>query len=231
MNVIKGNWFNSILLAVVGIVLCCLYSRPDTLIIIIYILGALFTATGCINIIVTSLRQNKGTSGSFSTTIGWLAGLGGIGLGAVMLIVPHDFTSILGYVFAGLLILGGLYHFIIMATYNKSAGLQGWLYFLPLLLVVAGVVIFCSSTVRNDDKVTVLISGIGAILFSLTTLLEYIYSKAHDRHEQKVAKAQQAQVAASTATAEETTDVTPADDSHNDTTEESKKDDINNTTA
>lgn len=179
MNVIKSNWVCSVLIFATGITLCCLYDRENILAIIVYILGVLFTATGCVNIIVSSLRHNKGVSNSFSTAVGWIAGLGGIGLGAAMLIVPREFTSVLVYIFAALLILGGLWHFLLLSRYFKSAGLPGWLYIPPLVIVVAGVVMFCSQTVRDNIKVSILMSGIGALIFSVVTLLEYLFSRHH----------------------------------------------------
>lgn len=181
MNVIRSNWLCSLLIFAVGITFCFLYDRDNILSIIVYILGALFTTTGCINIIVTSMRHSRKTSGTFGSTIGWIAGLGGIGLGAALLLTPSTFTPILVYVFAGLLVLGGLWHFLVLSCYFKKGGMSGWLYFLPLVILVAGVVMFCSPDIRNNIRVSVLMSGIGAIIFSFTTLLEYIFFKHHEK--------------------------------------------------
>lgn len=198
MNVIKSNWFCSLLIFAVGIVLCCLYDRPDVLLIIIYIMGALFTITGCINIIATSLRYNKGETNVFSVTAGWIAGLGGIGLGAAMLIVPGSFVPVIVYVFAGLLILGGLWHFIVLSSYFKKSGIPGWLYFIPLIILVGGVVIFCSETIRDNVKVSILMAGIGAILYGVTSLLEYIFSKVHAKKELRASSETSVEPAAET---------------------------------
>lgn len=188
MNVIKSNWFCSLLIFAVGVTLCCLYDRTNVLVIIVYMLGTLFTVTGCINIITTSMRYSKGETNVFSVTVGWLAGLGGVGLGAAMLIVPGSFVNILVYVFAALLVLGGLWHFLVLSSYYKKSGIPGWLYFIPLIILVGGVVMFCSQSIRDNTKVSILMSGIGAILYGIATLLEYIFSKAHAKQVEKAAE-------------------------------------------
>lgn len=181
MNIVKSNWFCSLLIFIVGMILCCWYGHDDVLKDIIYILGALFTATGCINIVTSSIRYSQGTTGAVSTTVGWLAGLGGIGLGAAMLLVPHSFTGILVYVFAILLVLGGLWHFFILAYSLRKYSMPGWLYFLPLPILIAGVIMFCSTSLREKIPVCILISGIGAILFGLISLTEFIVASVNAR--------------------------------------------------
>lgn len=174
MNVFKSNWFSSLLIFIAGVVFCCLYDKSNVMTVIVYILGAVFTATGCINIIMTSLRHTKRDSNVIYTTVGWLAGLGGIGLGAAMLIVPKSFTPIMVYVFAVLLILGGLWHFIVLSCCFKNVKMWGWLYFLPLIILVGGVVMFCWNGLRDNVSASTLVAGIGGLLFGVTTLLEYI---------------------------------------------------------
>lgn len=187
MNLIKTNWFCSLLVFITGGVLLFLCNRTDVLKILVYILGAVFTLTGCINIVASSMRHSSGKSHPVVTMVGWIAGLGGIGLGAAMLIVPAPFMPLLVYVFAALLILGGLWHFIVLSGYYKNTGLPGWLYFLPLLILVGGVVLLCSGSVRDNLRLSIIITGAGALLYGITTLLEYLYAASRERRLKKEA--------------------------------------------
>lgn len=196
MNVVKGAWFSALLILIAGIVLCFLFNHNNVLVTIVYIVGALFTATGAVNVIVASSRRSNGKSGAVTTAVGWIAGLGGIGLGAVMLISPHSFTDILVYVFAIALILAGLWHFFTLSYSFRPLRMPGWLYFLPLIVLVGGVVILCSTSVRENVPVSVLMTGIGGIIFAVTTFLEIMIG-THMRHkadkEQKKIEALSAQ--------------------------------------
>lgn len=180
MNVIRSNWFCSLLVFAAGVTLCCLYDRENILTIIIYILGVVFTMSGCINIIATQFKRNKGETGTVNAVIGWLAGLGGIGLGGAMLITPKSFAEVLVYVFGALLVLGGLWHIFCLSYFYKKANLPAWLYVPALIILVGGVVVFCSTPVRDNVQVVTLMSGIGAIIFSLETLVEYLCSRHND---------------------------------------------------
>lgn len=181
MNVIKSNLVCSLLIFIVGVALCFLYDRENILTVIVYILGALFTATGCVNIISCSISHSRGKTGTISSVVGWIAGLGGIGLGAAMLITPHSFTSILVYVFAALLVLGGLWHLFTLAYIYRKLLMPAWLYIPALVLVIGGVVMFCSESVRTDRQAVVLMSAIGAIIYAIETLLEYIFSRRDEK--------------------------------------------------
>lgn len=211
MNLIKTNWFCSLMVFITGGVLCFLSNRPDVLKIIVYILGAVFTLTGCLNIIGAATRHSSGESHAVASTVAWLAGIGGIGLGAAMLIVPRQFTPILIYLFAALLVVGGLWHFIVLGGYYKQTGLPGWLYFLPLIMLVAGVVLFCAPSVHQNIKLCIIITGIGGLLYGLTTLLEYIYASAHARKLRKQAAETAPQTETSPAAVEAPTAETQAD--------------------
>lgn len=187
MNVIRSNWFCSLLVFAAGITLCCLYDRENILTLIIYILGAVFTMSGCINIIATQFKRSKGETGTVNAVIGWMAGLGGIGLGAAMLVTPHSFTGILVYVFGALLVLGGLWHVFCLSYFYKKSNLPAWLYIPALIILIGGVVIFCSDPVRQNVRVTILMAGIGALIFSLETLLEYLVSRHTATHTEETA--------------------------------------------
>ena len=186
MNSLKSNWLSSVLILAAGIALICLYSNERTLNVIVYIIGALFTATGCINIVSVSLRHSHDGSNLATTVIGWIAGLGGIGLGAAMLITPESFHAILVYVFAVALVLAALWHFFCLISVYRRYGLPGWLYVAPVLLLAGGIIIFCSTSVRQNTSIAILITGIGCLIYAVTTLLEYILAKESEHEDRRL---------------------------------------------
>ena len=185
MNVIKSNWLSSLLILIAGVALCCLYERANTINIIIYIIGALFTSTGCINIISISMSHNGGKASAATTIIGWIAGLAGIGLGAAMLITQATFHKIIIYVFGIVLLCAALWHIFLLAYYYRSYKLPFWLYISPLLLIIGGILILCSADIRTRVTPAILITGIGAIIFAVTTLLEFIVAKEKKKENDK----------------------------------------------
>lgn len=207
MNIVKGNWLSNILLMAGGIVLCILFQKDNVLTTVVYILGALFTMTGCINVIIASQSHSKGSKGTFTTVIGWIAGIGGIGLGAAMLLTPHSFTGILVYVFSIGLIFAGLWHFFTLSYAFRPVKFPGWFYFLPLIILVGGVVILCSANIRDNIPVSVIMTGTGLIIFALTSFLENGYVSLIHHREKKAEK--QELTATSTATGRGTTGTEP----------------------
>ena len=188
MNVVKSNWLSSLLILAAGVVLCCLYDKGNLINVIIYIIGALFTSTGCINIINISMRRSEGKTGTITTVIGWIAGLAGIGVGAAMLITPPSFHKILIYVFAVALILGAIWHVFLIAYYYKGYHLPVWLYISPLLILAGGIIIVCSTDIRTKIAPAILITGICCVIFAVTTLLEYIFAKEYESEQAKLHK-------------------------------------------
>ena len=197
-----------------GVALCCLYDRADILKIIIYIVGVVYTITGCVNLIICSQKHSDGRSGALTTVLGWIVGLGCIGLGASMLITPDSFSHLLVYVFAVLLLLGGVWHIIILTTYYRKLSMPLWLYILPLILLGAGLYILCSQTVKEHTPTIILITGIAGIVYSVETLLQFAVSKVLEKKQKKEAAASaDTQAAVTPAPQQAQTPATPAKDS------------------
>ncbi len=164
----KTDLFTSIIVAGVGIVMICLYQRIELLSWIVMLIGAMFAIPGIFSIIMGMRSKDKGGSGTMTLT-----GMGATALGAFMILMPQSFTGILVFLFAGLLIIGGIYHIVFVAYLSRPFVLPGYYYIIPVLMILAGIVLLTTS-VRTLNHVVVLITGISFVAWSISTLMEWI---------------------------------------------------------
>ena len=163
MNARIGKWISSVLALAVGVTLCVMWKRQDILSLIIYLIGGLFLLTGLINLLVATRRRRKKVAGSGSTFIGTTSGIGGMCIGAAMLLLPAFFEGVIVYALAVVLILA--YGF-------SPIKFPGWFYILPIVVIVEGVVILCAGNVRSSADIVVLMTGIGIAIHGVNSMLE-----------------------------------------------------------
>ncbi|MBD5198241.1 MAG: hypothetical protein HDS86_03675 [Bacteroidales bacterium] len=172
MNAKTGKWISNVLMLAVGITLCVMWKRQDILYNIIYLIGGLFVLTGLINLLVSSRRRRKNMAGTGSTFVGTTSGIGGICIGAALLLAPAFFVGIIVYALAIFLILAGVWQFYILGYGFAPIKFPGWFYIFPIVLIVEGVVILCAGGVRESADVVVLMTGIGIILYAINSFFE-----------------------------------------------------------
>lgn len=170
----SGSILTSFILIVAGVLLCILNSRPDLLHTIVKVVGVAFFVSGVINVFIMINHSSKNKGNSFSRIAGWLSGIGGVLLGLAMFFYPPLFTTVLVYLFGILLILGGIVQICIMAWGYKDAALSGWLYIVPVILIVAGVIMISSDSLRVNASLMVIITGVGMILYGLNSFFAMI---------------------------------------------------------
>lgn len=178
----KSDLFTSIIVAAAGVVMICLYQRIELLSWIVILIGAMFAIPGIFSLIMGMRSKEKG--GSTTQT---LTGIGATALGAFMILMPESFTGILVFIFAGLLIIGGIYHIVFVAYLSRPFILPAYYYIIPVLMMIAGIVLLTTS-VRTLNNVVVLVTGISFVLWSVSTLMEWIAthpSKTKETTEQK----------------------------------------------
>ena len=86
-----------------------------------------------------------------------------------MFFYPPFFGTILVYLFALILIIGGITQICVMVFGYKEARLSGWLYIIPVVLIVGGVIMMCSDSLLEDIHLMVIITGVGMILYGLNS--------------------------------------------------------------
>ena len=169
----KASVIRKLVILGVGITMCLIFQRTDILRELVIIFGFIFLIPGFVELIYVlsspGRRQNQ-----FVRLTGWISAIGGITLGAVMLLTPQSFTSIMVYVFAFGLIVGSLNQFYVLGYGYRPLRFPGWFHLIPALVVIAGVVIVASPMLRYNDPVVVLVTGIGLILIALLAFMEMI---------------------------------------------------------
>lgn len=159
----KNLTYTGIIALIVGIVL--IFMKGAAISAVVMVMGVFFLAAAILNLILAFRKQ---TANPFVST---LTAIGAIALGLWLLFDPDGFTAILVYVFAGLMILAGLYHICMLAFGFKDTKFPFAFYIMPILLVLAGAVILIigSDTMMNA---IVLVTGIALIVYAVCNFLE-----------------------------------------------------------
>ena len=107
--------------------------------------GILFILAGVANVTVfLGSRDKNGHAriGAVGTAIGWLASAAAVVLGVVMVLFRTVFETMVGYMFAVLLLFGALFQFCLLLFGSKPVKLSSWFFLVPMALCGAAVYIF-----------------------------------------------------------------------------------------
>lgn len=179
------TWLTIVVAAAVGILFVMWHSRIDLLSWIVVAMGVLLIIPGAYNMITLLVsrrrerrleagesaavtRRGAGREAGFSSM---LASICTIALGVWMLVNPGFFVGLLAYLFAVLLIIYGLYQIYSLAYLSRPYVMPWFFYIVPVALVVAGVVILCTS-VHTMNSVVVLVTGIMLIVSAVNRALQ-----------------------------------------------------------
>lgn len=102
-----------------------------------------------------------------------ICGVGGLGLGACILLMPDTFRPLLVYLFAALLIVGGALQIFLVSHKSRQVAYPGWLLVAPILVLVAGVVMVSFESFRHMEyeKWVVLITGCAFVAYGLNGII------------------------------------------------------------
>lgn len=159
----------AILVGIVGILLIAFKDRGDLLSWIAVMLGVMIIVPSAYTILSALFSKSKEPYPTSSI----ISAVGALILGICMCAIPSVFVGIFIYVFAGLLIIGGIYHLVFLGYVARAVKLSVWFYIIPIVLIITGIVILCTSVDANAS-VIVLITGIGFLLFSVNAISEYV---------------------------------------------------------
>lgn len=136
--------------------------------------GILFILAGVANVTVfLGSRDKNGHArmGAVGTAIGWLASAAAVVLGVVMVLFRTIFETMVGYMFAVLLLFGALFQFCLLLFGSRPVRLSSWFFLVPMALCGAAVYIFMQQPGRSDYAI-MLTTGISLAFFGLMTLVE-----------------------------------------------------------
>lgn len=163
-----------------GLLLVLLYDEARLMEGIVIVLGIMFLVPSVISLVLMLSQMSRAMSMPDDETDavgysngGLLPSIGGICFGLSLILRPLLFVEILAYLFAIILIIGGLYHIVMLLITSRRISVSLWLYALPVLVAVAGFVLIMTD-VRTVEKWVNLITGIALMCFSVASLTEYI---------------------------------------------------------
>ena len=169
MNGKSSFWTNLFILAG-GIVLICMPDRVNLLSWAVFILGVLFAIPGIIGLI-SAMRGGSGNSsvGTVSTA----SAAGSLLIGLIMIFWPAPFVSVFVYFLGAVLILFGLMQIWILVVGGRGMGLPGWLYILPVCVLITGIVLICTP-IKETQAIFTLVAGIAMVCDAVNGLLIYL---------------------------------------------------------
>lgn len=171
----KNLTYTGIITLIVGIVLIFLKSAAIDIVVMVvgvaFLIAAIvnlyfvFSGPSKIEVEVNGRQTSKATIsvGSLITAIAAAA------LGLWMLFEPSGFSSLLVYVFSGLIILAGVYHILTLSMGGMKFPFG--FYILPIILVVGGIVLLVLGATAVKSSI-VLITGIALVVYSVCNFLE-----------------------------------------------------------
>lgn len=182
----KASLLSTLIALATGVILCIAYRIPDSTRMIIYVAGASFLIASLVNIVLlcdTHDREGRRRRSVFSSVIGWIVSVAGAALGLTMLVTPATFVASLVYLFGIILLLAGLYYFVVYGRGMPGYSFAAWTYLLPLLVVADGLVMLLVSRLREADyqHYVVLMMGIGLIVAAVANAVVYIEVARYNR--------------------------------------------------
>lgn len=189
MNRKSSMFLSNVFVLLGGILLVVLHDEAKLLEWIIIVMGIMFIVPSAISLVLMLSQMSKrlSTQNNVETVQGFangglLTSIGCICFGLSLILRPQLFVEILAYLFAIILIIGGLYHVVMLIVASRRFSVSLWLYLLPVLVTVAGFVLIITD-IRTVEKWVNLITGIALICFSLSSFLEYIAERRASKRE------------------------------------------------
>lgn len=172
------NYLTALLIAGAGVLLCMMNSREAVAHSIVMILGIMFIFCGTITLLSLLRSVRRDRQGAVMRGIEWVTSIGGIGLAVAMLLSPEWFIGVLVFVFSALLLIGALSQIVALAWGYRGVKFPGWLYIVPVLMIIASVAMFFSDTLRYDTSTMLLVTGICFIMFGANYLVQLVIGQA-----------------------------------------------------
>ncbi len=136
--------------------------------------GILFILAGLANVTIflgSRDKHGRARMGAVGTAIGWVASAAAVVLGVVMVLFRTVFETMVGYMFAVLLLFGAIFQFCLLLFGSRPVRLSSWFFLVPMALCGAAVYIFMQQPGQADYTI-MLVTGCALAFFGLMTLVE-----------------------------------------------------------
>lgn len=186
----KGNVLISFLILVLGGVFIWLYDRDILPKFIVLLCGLAFVVPAVLSLLSTFFTGKNSRRGSAMRIIQMVCGIGGLGLGLCIMLMPDVFRPLLFYPFGALMIVGALFQVFQLSNRNRPTNYPGWMYTAPILVLAAGIATLCLPALHGEsaERWLVLVSGIAALLFGINGIMISVENYRHSRAEARKAK-------------------------------------------
>lgn len=169
----KASVLTGILILVIGVVLI-VCNKMITGAGVVVLAGILFLITGIVNIIMYVTRKDENgekINKGFSLFMGWLVSIAAMILGICMLVFINTFSAMIPFIF-GLLIFFGAVMLVFSFVFGvrKIVNVPGWLWIIPLVMVILGIITMTRKADVQDDLIMIL-TGSSMILFGFAGVL------------------------------------------------------------
>ncbi len=170
----------SLFMALLGIVMISFYDNPNMAELIAISLGVLFLAPSLFSIIMLLFTNVPVDDSMHNPRYNLIPTIGGLSFGLIIILKAEVFVGVLKYLFAMLLILGGLYYVFYLAFSKNRVSMPKWFFFLPTMVTLAGAVALLLPIESNP--VMFMTVGVSLVALALTQVLiaftEYALSRA-----------------------------------------------------
>ena len=222
----KGNAIVSILVFILGVVFVYYFDGDTLPRSIVFLCGLAFALPALVLLLSTFFTGRQKHSAGYRG-IQIVCGVGGLGLGACIMLMPDVFRPLLIYPFSVLLVIGGAFQVLLISHKNRPVDYPAWMYVIPIVVIIAGVVMLCVEQLRNpaNERWVVLVTGISAVLYGFNGIMVSVMGRrlpargtVEKSAEAKVAApADDAAVASETSAEANASEPAPSGDSASDT--------------
>ncbi len=169
----KRNVWTAAVILLAGAVLVFFHDTAVST--IVMILGGMFVLAAILNIGMQlgKAKREQEADGKGTSMAGMLTAIASGALGLWMLIDPNSLVNLLIYLFASLIIIGGIYQICTLSMGYKPLKFPFGFYVLPALMVVFGVVIVVIGPQAIANGLTLII-GISLIVYAVSTGIEIL---------------------------------------------------------
>lgn len=171
----KNLTYTGIVALILGVLL--IFMKSAAISAVVMVMGVFFLIAAILNVYFAFRKYS-------SPFVPIITALGSLALGLWLLFDPDGFTEILVYVFAGLMILEGLYHICLLTFVFKDSRFPFAFYILPILLILSGVVIIFIGSERMMNLI-VLVTGIALIVHAICCFIDVAGESSYRRIEKE----------------------------------------------
>lgn len=165
--------------------LICFHTRVNILAWLIMFVGVMFAVPGLIGVITGISRSSRNRGVNASTMI---SSIGSLIIGVIMIIWPEPFAGVFVYVLAAVLLIAGFCQIWVLAVDYKPYSMPLWLYILPVLIFITGIVMICTP-LREIESAFTLMAGIAMVAAAANGL--FIYLAAYNSAKPELNEAKQ----------------------------------------